>query len=174
MAILDNNQYFYYFYTPLIGAERIEKTITPMIGLRWVELTDEQREFYLANPTATVEEVRKCKLNPPYVPPAPSIVQLQDEAKRQLKEKYLVVMSRYTDLQVAMAVTSHIALTTLTIADKCPYTLREANNIIEGFNSLSKDAKTIYDRYISLLGEQTTEDDIDNTLAAGVAELEGL
>ena len=173
MAIRNIN-YYYYFVTNLFGRETIEKFITPMLLIGYEELTDEQREFYLANPTASVEEVRKCKLNPPYVPPSPSIVQLQDEAKRQLKEAYLTKMSRYTDLQVAMAVTSHIALTTLTIADKCPYSLKEANDIIEGFNSLSKDAKTIYERYYSLLGEQMTKEDIDNTLEAGLAELEAL
>lgn len=166
--------YYYYFYTPMIGAERIEKTITPMIGIRWVELTNEQVEFYLDNQTASVEEVRRCELNPPYVPPAPSIVQLQEDAKGQLKDKYIAVMNRYSDLQVAMAVTSHLALTTLTIADKCPYTLKEAKNIIEGFNSLGKDAKGIYDRYFALLGEQITQSDIDSTLTAGIAELEAL
>lgn len=166
--------YYYYFVTHLFGRVTIEKFITPMLILGYEELTDEQREFYLANQTASVEEIRKCELNPPYVPPAPSIVQLQDEAKGQLKDKYIAVMDRYTDLQVAMAVTSHLALTTLTIADKCPYTLKEANNIIEGFNSLAKDAKSIYDRYHALLGEQMTEEAINATLADGKKELEAL
>lgn len=171
---LRNINYYYYFVTHLFGRVTIEKFITPMMMIGYEQLTDDQVEFYLANPNSSVEEVRKCELNPPYVPPAPSIVQLQDDAKRQLKEKYVAVMGRYTDLQVAMAVTSHIALTTLTIADKCPYTLKEANDIIEGFNSLSKDAKGIYERYFALLGEQMTKEDIDNTLAAGIAELEVL
>lgn len=169
-----NTNYYYYFVTHLFGRVTIEKFITPMTLIGYEALTDEQVEFYLDNPTASVEEVRKCELNPPYIPPTPSIVQLQEDAKRQLKDKYIAMMNRYSDLQIAMAVTSHLALTTLTIADKCPYTLKEANNIIEGFNSLGKDAKTIYERYIALLGEQMTQEDIDNTLAAGVAELEVL
>lgn len=138
------------------------------------QLTYEQVEFYLANPTASIEEVRKCELNPPYVPPSPSIVELQEDARRELKTTYAAVMSRYSDLEVAMAITSHLALTTLTIADKCPYTLREANNIIDGFNSLAKDAKSIYDRYHALLGEQMTEEAINATLADGKTELEAL
>lgn len=169
-----NIKIYYYFVKHIIGGTKIERFATPMLLPNFELLTDEQVAFYLEHPTATVEEVRKCKLNPPYVPPAPSIVQLQDEAKRQLKEAYMAKMSRYTDLQVAMAVTSHIALTTLTIADKCPYTLSQANDIIEGFNSLSKDAKGIYERYFALLGEQMTKEDIDNTLAAALAELEVL
>lgn len=166
--------YYYYFVTHLFGRVTIEKFITKMTLIGYEQLTDEQVEFYFANPTASVEEVRKCELNPPYVPPAPSIVQLQDEAKRQLEDKFLAVMNRYSDLQVVMAVTSYIALTTLIISDKCPYTLKEANDIIEGFNSLAKDAKTIYDRYFALLGAQMTQSDIDSTLTAGIAELEAL
>lgn len=169
-----NTNYNYYFVTHLFGRVTIEKFITTMTLLGYEALTDEQVEFYLANPTASVEEVRKCELNPPYIPPTPSIVQLQEDAKRQLEDKFLAVMSRYSDLQVVMAVTSYIALTTLIISDKCPYTLKEANDIIEGFNSLAKDAKTIYDRYFALLGEQMTQEDIDNTLAAALTELEAL
>lgn len=169
-----NISYYYYFVTHLFGRVAIEKFITPMMMIGYEQLTDDQVEFYLANPNSSVEEVRKCELNPPYVPPAPSIVQLQDDAKRQLKEKYVAVMGRYTDLQVAMAVTSHIALTTLSISGKCPYTLKESNDIIEGFNSLAQAAKGVFDRYFALLGEQVTIEDIDSTLADGIAELEVL
>lgn len=163
---------YYYFFRNKIVVFSIRVNL--LLNRGFVELTAEQIEFYLANPTASVEEVRKCELNHPYIPPAPSIVQLQDDAKRQLKEAYLAKMSRYSDLQVAMAVTSHLALTTLTIADKCPYTLSQANNIIEGFNSLSKDAKSIYDRYYTLFGEQMTQEAIDSALEAGLAEMEAL
>lgn len=166
--------YYYYFVTHVFGRVTIEKFITQVTLLGYEALTDEQVDFYIANPTASVEEVRKCELDSPYVPPAPSIVQLQDEAKRQLKDKYVEVMNRYSDLQVAMAVTSHLALTTLTLKDKCPYTITEANNIIEGFNTLGKDAKAIYDEYSTLLGNQVTKEDIDSTLAAGISELEAL
>lgn len=166
--------YYYYFVTHITGRVTIEKFITPMIIIGYEQLTAEQTEFYLANPTASVEEVRNCELDPPYVPTAPSIVELQEDARRELKTTYAAVMSRYSDLEVAMAITSHLALTTLTIADKCPYTLREANNIIDGFNSLAKDAKSIYERYCDLIEEQTTENEVNATMEAGKAELEVL
>lgn len=163
---------YYYFFRNRIVVFALRVNL--MLNHGFVELTDEQREFYLANPAASVEEVRKCELNHPYIPPAPSIVQLQDDAKRQLKEAYLAKMSRYTDLQVAMAVTSHIALTTLTIADKCLYTLKEANDIIEGFNALSKDAKSVYDRYKKNIEDATTKEVIDAELEEAKEEMEVL
>lgn len=174
MAILDNNQYFYYFYTPLIGAERIEKTITPMIGLRWVELTDEQREFYIDNPTATVKEVKQCHLDPPPTPPDPDIEEVRTQTLSELKTLYCNKMDRYSDLQVVGAISSHYALTTLTISDNVPYTMSEAKNIIEGFNSLMKSAKAIYDRHKKNIEDATTKDVIASELEAAKEEMEVL
>ncbi len=174
MAVINEPRYYYYFVTHLFGRVTIEKFITPMLLLGYEALTDEQVEFYLANPTASVEEVRKCELDPPYVPPAPSIIQLQEDAKQQLKEAYIAKMNRYSDLDVVGAISSHYALITLTIGDNVPYTLSEAKNIIEGFNSLMKSAKKVYDKYYTLLGEQMTQEAIDSTLEAGLAEMEAL
>lgn len=166
--------YYYYFYTPIIGAERIEKTITPMIGFRWVELTDEQREFYLANPTATVKEVKQCHLDPPPTPPDPDIEEVREQALYELNNLYADKMGRYSDLQVVGAMTSHYALTTLTIDDNVPYSLSEAKNIIKGFNSLMKSAKAIYDRHKKNIEDATTKEVIASELEAAKEEIEAL
>lgn len=174
MALTDIITYYYYFHTPMVGAERIEKTITPMIGFRWVELTDEQREFYLANPTATVNEVKQCHLDPPPTPPDPDIDEVREQALNDLKFMYADKMGRYSDLQVVGAISSHYALTTLTIGDNVPYTLSEAKNIIEGFNSLMKAAKQVYDRHKSAIEAATTKEVIAAELETAKEEMEAL
>lgn len=166
--------YYYYFYTPLIGAERIEKTITSMIGLRWVMLTDEQREFYLANPTATVKEVKQCHLDPPPTPPDPDIEEVREQVLSELNNLYCDKMGRYSDLQVVGAMTSHYALTTLTIGDTTPYTISESKNIIEGFNSLMKSAKQVYNRHKSAIEDATTKETIAAELESAKEEMEVL
>ena len=174
MALKDITTYYYYFYTPLIGAERIEKTITPMIGLRWVALTDEQREFYFANPTATVKEVKQCHLDSPPTPPDPDIEEVRTQTLSELKTLYCNKMDRYSDLQVVGAISSHYALTTLTIGDNVPYTLNEAKNIIEGFNSLMKSAKAIYDRHKKNIEDATSKEVIAAELEAAKEKMEAL
>lgn len=174
MALKDIITYYYYFHTPLMGAERVEKTITPMIGFRWVELTDEQREFYLANPTATVKEVKQCHLDPPPTPPDPDIEEVREQALRDLNNLYCDKMGRYSDLQVVGAISSHYALTTLTIGDTTPYTLSESKNIIERFNSLMKSAKAIYDRHKKNIEDAATKEVIAAELEAAKEEMEVL
>lgn len=174
MALKDIITYYYYFYTPLIGPERIERSITLMPPPLWVMLTNEQREFYLANPTATVKEVKQCHLDPPPTPPDPDIEEIRTQALSELKILYCDKMGRYSDLQVVGAMTSHYALTTLTIGDNVPYTLNEAKNIIEGFNSLMKSAKTIYDRHKKNIEDATTKDVIASELEVAKEELEVL
>lgn len=163
---------YYYFFRNRIVIFAIRLNL--ILNKGFVELTDEQQDFYLANPAASVEEVRKCELNHPYIPPAPSIVQLQDDAKSQLKEAYIAKMSRYSDLQVVGAISSHYALTTLTIGDTTPYTLSESKNIIEGFNSLMKSAKQVYDRHKKNIEDATTKEVIDAELEEAKEEMEAL
>lgn len=140
----------------------------------WVMLTDEQREFYLANPTATVKEVKQCHLDQPPTPPDPDIEEVREQALNDLKFMYADKMGRYSDLQVVGAMTSHYALTTLTIGDNVPYTLSEAKNIIEGFNSLMKSAKAIYDRHKKNIEDATNKEAIASELEAAKEEMEVL
>ena len=67
----------YYYFKLRNGVEyEIKVTIINInttINRNYRELTDEQREFYIANPTATVQEVVNCQLTPPYVPQTPDV-----------------------------------------------------------------------------------------------------
>lgn len=166
--------YNYYFVTHLFGRVTIEKFITKMTLIGYEQLTDEQVEFYLANPTATVKEVKQCHLDPPPTPPDPDIEEVREQALYELNNIYADKMGRYSDLQVVGAISSHYALTTLTIGDTTPYTLSEAKNIIEGFNSLMKSAKQVYDRYKKNIENATTNEIIAAELEAAKDELEVL
>lgn len=44
------------------------------------EMTSEQINFYLEHPTASISEIEKCELNPPYVPPEPDIEEVRAKA----------------------------------------------------------------------------------------------
>lgn len=166
--------YNYYFVTHLFGRVTIEKFITKMTLIGYEQLTDEQVEFYLANPTATVKEVKQCHLDPPPTPPDPDIEEVKEQALYELNNIYADKMGRYSDLQVVGAISSHYALTTLNIGDTTPYTLSEAKNIIEGFNSLMKSAKQVYDRYKKNIENATTKEIIAAELEAAKDELEVL
>ena len=79
----------FYFFKLRNGIEyEIKVTIIHInttINRNYRELTDEQREFYIANPTATVQEVVYCSLTPPYEPPVPELQYYIAVKKKELK-----------------------------------------------------------------------------------------
>lgn len=89
MTILDIDKY-YYFKLRNGNPYQIKVELFPIntaIMRNFVEMSTEQREFYLANPTATVMEVWQCELTPPYVPPVKPLEEIKAEAKSEL-DKY--------------------------------------------------------------------------------------
>lgn len=58
-------------------------------------LTEEQIAFYRANPTASIVEVEKCELNPPYIPDEPSFSEVQSTAIAVISEKSLVTLDKF-------------------------------------------------------------------------------
>ena len=105
------------------------------------ELTTEQREFYLANPTARVQEVVNCELNPPYVPPAQDLQEYIEQKVKELKDVCCGSVT-ITSLQYAMAEDKSNHIT----ADSY-YSLAEANQILSDFRAESKKAMTVLSTY---------------------------
>lgn len=84
---MSNNLIYYYFrsrnghYTEILHFEYIVDThLNPW----FVALSDEQTEFYLEHPTASVREVERCELDPPYILPVPTIVELREKAINEI------------------------------------------------------------------------------------------
>ena len=105
------------------------------------ELTDEQREFYLAHPTALVQEVVNCKITPPYVPPTPDVQEYAAQKVRELKEACYAAVG-ITSLEYAMAIDKVENIT----ADSF-YSLPEAKKVVADFRTQSKKAMTVLATY---------------------------
>ena len=58
-------------------------------------LTEEQIAFYRANPTASIGEVEKCELNPPYIPVEPSFSEVQSTAIAEISHKSLTTLDKF-------------------------------------------------------------------------------
>lgn len=105
------------------------------------ELTDEQREFYLAHPTASVQEVVNCKITPPYVPPTPDVQEYAAQRVQELKEACYTAVN-ITSLEYAMAIDKVENIT----ADSF-YSLTEAKRVVSDFRTQSKKAMTVFVTY---------------------------
>lgn len=157
----------YYYY--IVRGKKIERFITPMYGSWFEELTTEQREFYLANPNATVQEVVNCQLTPPYVPPTPD---LQEYAIRKIKELKDTCYGTITidKLQCEMA-NCVLAGTALTYTGTRYYTTNEAKAIMKTFMDESAHAMSVYDTYKPQIEAASTIPDIDTIYNTAISQL---
>ena len=139
----------YYYFKLRNGVEyEIKVTIIHInttINRNYRELTEEQREFYIANPTATVQEVVNCQLTPPYVPPTPDVQDYINAKLKDLKDACYASVS-VTSLEYAMA-NAILAGTSLTYTGEKYYSTNDAKAVMKRFMDESYHAMTVYDTY---------------------------
>lgn len=139
----------YYYFKLRNGVEYAIKgsaiEINTNIMVMYRELTPEQREFHLANPTATVQEVVNCQHTPPYVPPTPELQDYITQKLKELKDACYASVS-VTSLEYAMA-NAVLAGTSLTYTGKKYYSTNDAKSVMKQFMDESYQAMTVYDTY---------------------------
>lgn len=167
MAILDIDKY-YYFKLRNGNPYQIKVELFPIntsIMRNFVEMTTEQREFYLANPNATVQEVVNCQLTPPYVPPTPDVQDYAAQKVKELKDACYASVS-VSDLEFAMAVDK-----TENITADSYYSLVEAQRVVSTFRIQSKKAMTVYDTYKPQIEAASTIEAIDTLYNTAIEQL---
>ena len=157
MAIKDIDKYYYFKlhngaeYAVKVTAIRINTAIMTM----YRELTDEQREFYIAHPTASIHEIVQAHLDPPYVPPTPDVREYAEQKVKELKEMCYFSVT-VTSLEYAMAEDK----VNNVLAD-CYYSLTEAQKVCSDFRSQSKKAMQVLDTYRPQILAASTIEAID-------------
>lgn len=154
------NLTIYYYFKLRNGVEYdiMESLVKINTTIMWAykEFTDEQVAFYLEHPTASVHEVVKCELDPPYVPPTPDVKEYAEWKIQELKtECFNSITVSSLELSMAMDKANNIT------ADSY-YSLIEARNIVSTFRTQSKKAMTVLDTYSVQIDEATTIEQIDS------------
>lgn len=154
MAILDIEKYYYFKMrngSPYDIKESIIH-INTTINRLYQEMTEEQKEFYLENPTASVQEVWNCELTPPYVPPTPDVQEYAAETVARLKEACYNAVS-VTSLAFAMAIDKVENITASSY-----YDITTARQVLTDFRNQSKKAMQTFDTYsVQILAASTIE-----------------
>lgn len=154
MAILDIEKYYYFKMrngSPYDIKESVIH-INMTINRLYQEMTEEQKEFYLENPTATVMEVWNCELTPPYVPPTPDVSEYAAQKVKDLKEACYGSIS-ITTLEFAMAIDKVENITASSY-----YDITTARQVLTDFRNQSKKAMQTFDTYsVQILAASTIE-----------------
>ena len=164
------NNTTYYYFRLRNGVEYAIKESqfeinTLIMHTLYRELTTEQRDFYLANPTATVREIVQCQLTPPYVPPAPDLQEYILDKSKQLKEACCGAVS-VTSLEYAMAMDKVNNPTA-----SCYYTITQAPQVLVDFRNQSKRAMQVKDTYLPQIEAAQSIEEVDALYNQAVAEL---
>jgi hypothetical protein len=159
--------YYYYFVKGI--RTRIERFITPMHGSMFVELTPEQREFYLANPSATVREVENCQLTPPYTPPEEDVQEHIEHKVKDLRAACLATIAVGIP-EYAMA-NSVLAGTSILYSGDKFYTTPEAKAVMKQFMDESAHAMNIFKAYKTKIEAAVTNAAVDELYNEAIGKL---
>lgn len=163
----------YYYFKLRNGVEyEIKETIIHInttINRNYRELTEEQKEFYLANPTATVQEVVNCQLTPPYVPPTPDVQEYIEQKLKELKDACYNSVS-VTSLEYAMS-NAVLAGTSLTYTGEKYYSTNDAKAVMKRFMDESYHAMTVYDTYSAQIEIAASVEAVDTLYNQAIAAL---
>lgn len=161
MAIVDIERY-YYFKLRNGNPYAIKVSLVPInttINRSYVEMTDEQKAFYLEHPTATVNEVWNCEITPPYVPPAPDVAEYAADKVKELKDACYGSIS-VTSLEYAMA-NACLAGTSILYSGNKYYTTNEAKAVMKRFMDESCHAIQVLNTYKTQIEAAQTTKAID-------------
>ena len=155
MATLDIIEKHFYFKLMNGSPYRIKEftiQINTTINRNYVEMTADQKAFYLEHPTATVMEVWNCELTPPYVPPTPDVQEYANDKVKELKDACYGSIS-ITTLEFAMAIDKVENITASSY-----YDITTARQVLTDFRSQSKKAMQTFDTYsVQILAASTIE-----------------
>lgn len=162
MATLDIIEKHFYFKLMNGSPYRIKEftiQINTTINRNYVEMTADQKAFYLEHPTATVMEVWNCELTPPYVPPTPDVQEYASMRVKELKEACYASVT-VDELQYAMA-NAVLAGTSIAYAGKKHYSTSEAIAIMKQFMDESDKAVAVYETYKPRIESASTIEAVD-------------
>jgi len=156
---------YYYFKIRATGGQPYETIVTAIpisaiLSRIYVEMTDEQRDFYLANPDASVTEVWNCELEPPYVPPAQDVQAYAAQKVAELKQASYDSVS-VDDMECAMA-NAVLAGTAIAYSGDRYYDTAEAKAVMKTFMDESAHAKRVFDTYRPMIEAASTKKIIDD------------
>lgn len=136
------------------------------IMLNFKRMTEEQKAFYLENPTATVNEVWNCEITPPYVPPTPDVAEYAQEKVKELKDACYGSVS-VTTLEFAMAIDK----IENPASTACYYNLTKAIQVRDDFRSQSKHAMQVIDSYKQQIESAQTIEAVDTIYQQAINNL---
>lgn len=121
-----------------------------------IEMTPEQTEFYKKNPTASVNEIKNCKLYEPY------ILTVEDNKKISIENLSHYSLSITEELVPSYKIQNALICTNLNNHDESIYSHDECLQIIEKYNRIGKYCREIFYNFKEQIENCETNEEINN------------
>lgn len=142
-----------------------EQAVDTDMFTQYIEMTDSQVAFYLANPNASVDEIKKCQLLP--IPPLPTLEEVKKLAISRLSQLSLdtsnSIIPEYK-IRNAMMTISHTSI------DNSIYSQDEASQIISDANNIGTLCRNKYYILKERIEACTTDDEVYEIEQEGIDE----
>lgn len=151
---------YFYDYRILTVDYEINIELNP----RCVPFTEQQNKFYAEHPDASYWEVVNCKMNPQPEPPVPpTLDEIKIDSKNFLSNLSLSILGRYVkEYQLANAQSS-LAIITINPESTPIYDENHAKEVINTYDEVGRDLRTIYKTSESAIDECQTIDQVIET-----------
>lgn len=145
--------YYYIFCNKKIKTSNtvVNTTVFP----QYVEMIPAQVEFYLANPNASIEEIKQCQIIPPYVIP---LEELKSVSIEHISE-YSLSIAR--EILPEYKVQNAIVCTGLNDHTNSIYPHDECLAILEKYNRIGKTCREMFYTFKSNLENCNTNEEVD-------------
>lgn len=165
MGLLSDNEY-YYFYTKngTTTIKVLSFKLNTKLYKNYEEMTEEQVEFYLAHPEASVEEVRNCKMNE-VVEVSEDVATAIATAISELKGVYASSV-KVSDLEWAAAVTDFLKQNNALTLKDVPDLMDNADSreVIKNFATSYQASRSLYAEGKAAIEAATSEEEVYSTL----------
>lgn len=163
---------YYYFKkiaNVIVDIVSFDHQINLLLNKWYQPLTQEQVDFYLQNPSASIQEIIDCQLTPPYIPPDPDVQEYISMRVQELKDVCYASIT-IDKLQCSMA-NAVLAGTSIAYAGKKHYSTSEAIAIMKQFMDESDKALTVYETYKPRIEAANTIKDVDTLYNQAISAL---
>lgn len=156
----------YYYFTKRNQIKAVPFEIDCVINSAYTAFTAEQTAFVEKHPTASVSEVRNCRLYVAPEPVVPTLEELKAKAKTELSAYSALTMGRFvSDLQLANAQSS-LYLLGIDSSSVTVYTSEKAVATIAKYNTIGKQCRDKYYEAVQAIDGCETADDVSSVVTS--------
>ena len=152
---------FYYIFKDLkvkVKNEEVNVNLFP----QFVPMTEEQINFYLENPTASINEIKRCELYPQ--PQEPTLEEVKENAINRISDYSLKTNDKIIPNYKSQNATNSLISVLLGNPTDVIYTLNDSKNLLKKSIKIGKQCRDLFYKQKELIEKAETKENVSNII----------